>query len=779
MIDYFDQYLSDPQWLIFEKSWKPDFQSVSESQLALGNGYLCSRAVLEEIPRGACPGTYFAGIYDITGAQVTELVNAPNPIDFRISVKGEKLDITAMNVLGHERLIDMHRGLLVRKTTYANSRKKRFNYQSLRFFSMHNKHIAVMQIYVTPLDEEVTFTVESSVDTAVTNKGLITEGKKKHVHIYDFLKNGNINYLCMKTLEKEVLIAYANQLEIKKGKKTRSVPHRTFKLHLRKGESACITKFFSFYTSQDINPRQIKAKTIKTLRKAVMKGFDQLIKEHTNVWLKKWKSANIEIEGDPDIERVIRFNIYHLLITGSEDNNNISIGARTLTGEGYRGHIFWDTEIFILPFFIYTNPKIAKNMLLYRYHRLDAARKIAKDKGYQGTMFPWESADTGEEATPSWYKHTDGTIRKVSTGFQEHHITSDIAYGVFHYFIATGDIDFMLEYGLEIILETAKFWASRVEYTSRRKKYEIKHVIGPDEYHENVNNNVFTNAMAKWNLEIAAKLCEVLRRKYPSKVKPVMTKINLKPRDTHKWRYIAKRIFIPISKKRGIIEEFDGFFKLKRLPLPELDSNSIPLYPKGLAGRKISKTQFVKQADVVMLLYILSDILSANQKKKNYLFYENRTLHESSLSAAVYSAVGAEVGEKNKAYRYFLTSAYTDLKNIYGNSSDGMHAASLGGTWQAVINGFAGVKIRKRILSFNPKLPYNWKRMKFLLKWKGFDLSVNIDKEKTILGFNSKRKKDYILVRVDGLLHKLCANKTTTFHRKLKQKVYTDIKGVY
>ena len=777
MADDLENYLSDTHWQIIEHGWDPELQNDNETKFALGNGYIGSRGILEENPPYCRPGTFFAGIYEGTRALVPELVNAPNPIDLRISVDGEKLDVEAMDIVSHKRILDMYKGILFRNTIYSNARGKRFNYQSMRFFSMHNKHTAVMQVYITPLDESVTLTVTNAIDTSIMNMGLVTEGKKKHVVVVESGKFGKINYVCTKTVEKNIYIVYTNQVFVKRGKKAYIPPDWTFTLNLKKGETARITNYLSFYTLKTDNIEKIKKVAVNSNARSVKKGFDQLFREHSKAWEKKWKKADVEIDGDPDIERAVRFNIYHLLISTSEDIDDVNIGAKALTGEGYRGHIFWDTELFCLPFFIYTNPPVAKNLLLYRYHRLDAARKIAKERGYQGAMFPWESADTGEETTPSWYKDGRGKIQRVLTMEQECHITADIAYAVVHYYSATNDVDFLLNYGLEIILETARFWASRVEYNRRKKRYEINNVIGPDEFHEGVNNNAFTNIIVQWHLRIAAQLLRVLKRKHPVEVKTLMAKIHIKPSALENFRQIASRLHIPFSKKTKIIEQFEGFRKKRKLSLPELDHHFLPVYPDNI--RDIGSTQYVKQADVLMILFILSDLFSLETKRKNYLYYESRTLHKSSLSTSIHALLGAEVGEKYKAYHYFNIASHTDLKNVYGNTDAGIHAASLGGVWQALIHGFAGMRISKGILSFSPQLPPEWKKIKFSFKFKGYNMSVDIGQEKVSLYFNSKRKTDKLPVRVYRTLHTLHANKKASFYKKSKKKFVYDTRGLY
>jgi len=752
-------------------------QNVHETQLALGNGYVGSRAILEEIPPNCRPGTFFAGLYEGARSLVSELVNAPNPIDFRISIAGEKLGVTAMDIVSHKRILDMYRGILTRRTTFANARKKRFDYQSMRFFSMHDKNMAVMQIYITPLDEDASLTFSSAVDTSITNMGLVTEGEKKHVNIVESKKIGNAYSVSAKTIEKGIFIVYARQVIIKRGRKSQNAPHRTFTLDLKKGETACITNYLFLHTSQRGTVEQTEQFCAKAVAKNVKKGFEQLYREHCGAWKEKWKHANIEIDGDPAVERAVRFNIYHLLIAATENCDDVSIGAKALTGEGYRGHVFWDTEIFCLPFFIYTNPLVARNLLLYRYNRLGPARYIAKELGFQGAMFPWESADTGEETTPSWFKDGNGKIQRVLTMEQEHHITADIAFAVFQYYQATNDVDFLLDYGLEIMLEAARFWASRAVLNRGKKRYDIKRVIGPDEFHENVNNNAYTNFLAQWNLATAAKLCKVFQRAYPARVKALMAKINVKASEITRWRQIAAQLFIPRAKDTGVIEQFEGYFKRKKMPPPELNHNAMPLYPTAIGD--ISKTQYVKQSDVVMILFLLSDLFSLKTKKTNYAFYEKKTLHNSSLSASIHAALGAEVGEEHKAHHYLEAAAYADLKDVYGNTDMGVHAASLGGVWMACVHGFAGVRIKNGMLTINPKLLSRWKSITCSIKFKGFDIVVHIDEKKVSLSFDSKKKTERLPVRVYGIPRILQANKKISFYKKFKKKVVYDTRGLY
>jgi kojibiose phosphorylase len=765
MKDFFANYLSDKYWLIKEESWERRLQGIYEAKFTLGNGYLGSRGVLEETPYDASPGTFIAGIYDKSGAQVTELVNLPNPLDFRIITDGEKLDVIAMDVLRHRRFLDMKKGLLARRTLYLNSRKEKFDYQSLRFFSMKNVHLGIMQVYFTPLSGSADIVIQSGIDTSVTNHGVLTEGRKKHFQLIKVESLGEINYVGIRTFESKVSVGYASLLRIFNGQKDFATLERTFHLKVKKGQTIRFTKMFSVYSLRKGSER-IESCAIGALRKAVNKGFKSLLEEHTFAWDQKWRDADIIIAPPRALQNALRFNIYHMLICGSF-TEPVSIGARTLSGEGYRGHIFWDAEIYLLPFFIYTNPTVARNMLYYRHDRLNMARKIAKRRGFKGALFPWESADKGGETTPGWHKDLDGRIVEIYTAHMEHHISADIAYAVYHYFLATGDEDFMLRAGLELIFETARFWASRVTYNRFKDTYQIKQVIGPDEFHKDVDNNAYTNAMARQNLFTACRLYNQKRRKPSKRFRSLVKKIGLTDKEVDNWENIAERIKISIDRKRDLIEAFDGYFKKKDIPIRELDINFMPVFPRGLLIKDIDKTQLLKQADTVMLLYLLSENFSLAEKKKNFLYYDRRTIHKSSLSTSIHAILALETADFEKAHHYFLYSLYADLKNLHGNTTDGIHAASLGGIWQVVVNGLAGMRVKDKdgVLIFGPKLLPGIKEVKFKLKYRGFDISVVVYRKMVEILAASKDKKRKLTLEVYEQQYRISPNKKYIFVR--------------
>lgn len=746
MKDLYTTFTKDDLWLIKEIDWAKDLQNIREVQFAQGNGYIGSKGILESIPYNAMPGTFISGLYDKVGSQVDELINLPNPVNFRITVEGQKLDEVAMDIADHKRALNMKKGLLVRHTVFRDRKKRHYDYQSVRFISMHNKHIGCMQISLTALDEDYTVDINTGIDTSVTNAAILSEGRKKHFKVRELGQQKNAGYLAIETFAKTHTIIYWSGFYYQINGKKVFAKDNVFQMKLKKNQTVTFTKTFyikHFPSKTQLN--KAKKQTYIAFENVFLKNFTTLLNEHLNAWDKIWKKVNIVISGTANIQQNLRFNIYHMMICAPDDKGFSSIGARTLSAEGYRGHVFWDTEIFILPFFLFNYPKIAKNMLLYRYKRLEQARKLAQKNGYAGAMFPWESAYHGTEETPEWARDIDGKITRVHTHEMEHHLTADIAYATYKYYLATEDTAFMNKYGYEILFETARFWASRVKYNEKKKSYEILNVIGPDEFHMHVNNNYFTNMMAKWNLLIAYRMCKTLKQSNIKNFTLLIDKLNLSKKEVACWKKIATWMSVKPSND-GLIEQFDGYLKLKEVTLGETDENGIPLIPAKWKSKDIALSQLVKQADVLMLIYLLDSVFSSKTKLANYNFYIDRTVHSSSLSPSIHSIIAADVGDTQKAYNLFNLALRSDISNIYGNTHEGIHAASLGGTWQAAVFGFGGVKINKEKLSISPNLPNTWGNMQFSLNWKSCILHFNLSNNSVKVKMSSNNNKELDLV---------------------------------
>ncbi len=719
------------EWILREEGWSEDLQNVRESQFALGNGYMAMRGILEEVPVGAQPGTYLSGIYDGMGSLVEELVNLPNPVNIRLVVEGEKLGVETMDVVEHSRVLNLKKAILSRRTVFRDRKGRHYDYRSLRFISMARENVGAFQVLLTPLDEGCIIDINTGIDTSVHNRETITEGKKVHFRIKDIAATRAINYLAVDTLEKRHTIIYWCGVYFLINGRKRTHKESFFSTRLEKGRPLVITKIFTLkhFPYMD-DPSRAREETLKDFRKVFRTGFDYLLSEHIASWGTLWKEADILIDGDEETQRRLRFTLYHLLICAPRDRGFSSIGARTLTGEGYNGHVFWDTEIFLLPFYAFTLPPVAEGLLRYRYNRLGEARRLAREAGYRGAKFPWESAGKGTEETPHWARDLDRRIIDIHTHKREEHITCDIAYGVHRYYTITGDERFMEECGYELLVETARFWASRVVKTERG--YEILKVMGPDEFHEEVNNNFFTNAMVRHNLILAWGAISRLKEKAPPFLEDLRKRLNLREGEEEEWKEIASSI-VENRRKDGVIEQFDGYFDLRDVRIKGVDEKGMPLMPEGLKASDLPKTQLIKQPDCLMALYLLGDAFSRDEKAANYRYYFPRTMHRSSLSPSIHSLLANEMGDHKEAWRLFQMALNIDLDDIYGNTENGIHAANLGGVWQAVVMGFCGVRIREERLHIEPALPERWRKIRLVLKWRGHRLGLTVSRREVVI----------------------------------------------
>ncbi|MFW6134437.1 MAG: CBS domain-containing protein [Elusimicrobiota bacterium] len=763
------KYLSkDGTFHIVEDKLKKENQNIQETNFTLGNGFIGSRGVLEENPMGSSPGTFISGVYDKSGAQVEELVNLPNPICFMVAAEGEKMDIFTMKVLDHKRILDMKNGVLYRRTVFLDAKNRKYIYKSIRFFSMKDPHIGAMKISIRMVKGTASLTAIDRIDDSIYNKGGLMIQRKRHFDTIKADKEGHLDYAAFKTHTYNTIISYGDRLFVKKGKAGKSLRDRFYEFKLRTNQEIVFEKFFSVYTSRDYSSKSIKRETIRSLNEAADKGFDELFKEHVQSLNKKWSISDISIQGDDECQRAIRFNIYHTLIAAREEYGDCSIGAKTLSGQGYRGHVFWDTEIFILPFFILNHPEIAKKMLMFRYKTLPMAKENAESKNYDGAMYPWETTINGTEETPRYAKDIDGSIVEVRTQDFEHHITADVSFGVYKYYQFTGDKNFMYKYGAEIIFETAKFWASRVSFSRKDQKYHIKRVIGPDEFHVDVDDNAYTNFIAKWNLKYGVKLYE--KFKDSARFKKVINKLNITQKEINKWNKIGDNIKILTSPKYDIIKQFKGYMNKNDYEVGSFDRYFLPQAPKIYTYKGLYKTRLLKQADVLLIFCLFPDLFSIDEKRKNFNYYVKRTLHKSSLSYSTHSYLSSQIGDRFRAFQFFWICLNIDLENIANNTGDGIHAANLGGVWQALIYGFAGLNLRDDSVIIDPFLPGNIKKIKFKFYNKGDLYNVDATNSKVeIKVLPKENKEESRTISVFGKKYNLIPEKTKIIKKEGKK----------
>lgn len=715
----------DRLWKLTEYPFQPERQLYYETIFTIGNGYFGSRASFEEGYPNDTPATLIHGIYDhAQGMQVPELVNIPHWLGIHFTVDGTPFNMdfdhnrnllkpTNGIGLGYQRSLNMRSALLKREVLFRAESGGTVRATFERFASLADVNVLVQKLTLTAIDGEPVIDLEAWLDADVSNYGF--------KHWADIEASADAHMLITtKTQQSNYTLAMASQLvspQAVTGTTTATRPSQSTQVHLEKDGTAIFYKYTVVFTSRDTE--DVKAAAEAKLTEIVTVGYDALFLAHATKWAEYWSNSDIEIDGDEESQIAVRFGTYHILICAPQHSDDVSIGAKTLSGMGYKGHVFWDTELFALPPLTLTQPAIARNLLMYRYKRLAGARNKAKANGFEGAMYPWESTDTGEETTPQWSDpQLDGTRIRIWTGDNEQHISTDIAYAILQYWNFTGDTDFVVNYGAEIILDTAVFWGSRVEELNGR--YELTNQIGPDEYHENINNSAFVNKMTQWHLQQAFKILGWLEKNALAKYTELVQSLDLNETRLAKWRDIIVRMYIPFDEDKQIHVQFDGFFDLEYIPVPKYEPRVGGVWPM-LGHHRALASQVIKQADIVMLMALLGDEVGSREVMiNNFNTYYPRTDHGSSLSPAMHAWVAARLGLDEEAYHMFEHAAWIDLKDNKGNVKDGIHAAASGGIWQAVVFGFCGLKANDDdTLSVDPRLPAHWKQVKFSVIYRG------------------------------------------------------------
>jgi trehalose/maltose hydrolase-like predicted phosphorylase len=634
---------------------------------------------------------------------------------------------------------------------------------SERFASLADEHVGAIRMSVTleesPGGQVVEIAMRSSIDTAEGNYDVL------HWETVDQGHKNDLLWLQSETRRSGVTMGQSMSFTTQQGLRKEFVdsdvsPSIRFYGNIVPGETITTDKILVMYTSRDETSDPVRTANehhLALIQQAAVEQepgidsalhiadsilpsipaqqiytspYNQLLQRHKQAWLDFWQTADVIIEGDEKAQLGMRYNIYQLRINSSMHDSRYSIAAKGLTGFGYRGHIFHDTEIFMLPFFTYVMPDVARNLLLYRYRLLPAARQKAASNGYEGAQYPWESTLSGEETTPGAIVHPEtGEVIPVLNGEIEQHITSSIAHAVFEYWRITSDDGFMHEYGAELLLETAKFWASRAEKHDSKPYYEITDVIGPDEWHEHVNNDVYTNYMARRNISTAFEVLDWLKQTAPSKATKLTQQLDLSEQRLAHWRDVERNLRVPQDPKTEVFEQFDGFFKLEPLD-QELYKGRNDSY-QGIMGLPATqKYRIIKQADVLMLLTVLDQTFDLRTKQINWDYYYPITDHDygSSLTPALHVILACQLGQIERAYQLFMKGALVDLENLRNNTPDGIHTACAGAVWQAAILGFAGLEITEAGYSTNPKLPANWTRLAFTIQHKGQTTHIDLRK---------------------------------------------------
>lgn len=744
--------MSAIDWTVIESA-DPDFNPAQlhhkETVFSLSNGYLGTRGSFEEGYPHARPATLINGVYDDVPLTSPELANSPDWLSLTIIIGDSEKEIRHRfrldqgTILNYQRWLDLYRGILTRRVRWRSPAGQTLDLWFERFVSLADSHVMALRCRLMPIDFAAPIEVHASLNSYADNEGVF------HWNCLHQTESANAIGLHLQTKRSQIQLGMAAQLTVSDEASPDGVEIQSIAIHgcptiiakfdARSHHPVMIEKRVTVFTSRETEAPLEAAQT----KLANSPDYESLRSAHEAAWEKVWQANDVIIEGDLTAQIAIRYNLFQLISATPRQDDRVSIPAKTLTGFAYRGHVFWDTEIFILPFLTYSQPELAKNLLNYRYHTLPGARRKAEAMGFEGAMYAWESSDTGDEVTPTWLPGCDGKkLVRIWCGEIEQHINSDVAYAVYQYWQATGDNDWMQSRGAEILLDTAVFWGSRVEWNADRDRYEIRDVIGPDEYHEHVDNNAFTNRLVQWHLQKAIHVWGWLCECDSERARELARQLGITIERLSYWQTVIDKLWIPQDPDRSLIEQFEGFFQLEDVNLADYEPRHKSMQALlGIEGA--NQRQVLKQADVIMLLYLLrsgafvdaAEGYDRDTLTANWNYYNPRTDHVygSSLSPAIHAALACEMGSPEEAYEHFMRSVLVDLTDVRGNAAEGIHGASTGGVWQAIVFGFGGVRLTEAGPIAEAKLPKAWKRLKFQLQWQGkthsFDLQANVNSQ--------------------------------------------------
>lgn len=770
-------------WLITESRFDARYLGKCEAIFCQGNGYLGVRHALDEAYVGETRNTFVTGTFNkFDEKEVTELPNFPDITEMDLWFDGHRFSLETGELESYERTLNLYNGEVCRKVLWTNPEGKKLELCFRRFVSLDNEHLIGSRCEIRALTDELEVKLTSGINGRLGNSGSqhFEEGTARiyeGTYLESLQHTTQSRVLSAVYTTHNILLSDAGKVESLPIIRRRNVLYQ-YGFHLKAGEGVIIEKISGIYTTRDLKYRDmgseeaeniLPAESRANFMEAAKKGYEALFSESCRCWKKFWASSDIEIESKNDFDQLgIRFAQYHLNIMIKRKDDRVGIGAKALTGEGYKGHSFWDTEVFLFPYYLYTDPDAACTLLKYRYNGLYGARKKAAGNNCRGAQYPWEAAwiDDGE-VTPL-YGEADvvsGKAMPILTGLIEIHITADVAFAVNQYYLATKDQKFMDDYGYEIILDTARFWLSRIEWSEVNRRYEIRDVIGPDEYKEHVDNNAYTNYLAHYNIKLAKEYAATMAAERKEKYDELNRKLQIDEMISEIDEKLGL-LYLPQPNEDGIIPQFDHYFDLKPLDLTKYKNSSVvgTIY-HDYNMEQINEYQVSKQGDMVVLLFLLSDLFDEETKRKNYEYYETRTLHDSSLSKCTHGILANDLGLREDAYRFYQGSAQVDLGLEMKSSDAGIHSASMGGIWQSVVMGFGGLRLSGSALCINPKLPEEWNRLKFRVVWQRQPLEAEITKQEMLL---TNMGTEAVELKADGQM--VCLKSGTTRKILLKKE---------
>ena len=735
-------YIIPNEWSIIEEGFNSDKVKSSESLFSIGNGAMGQRANFEEQYTGETfQGSYIAGVYYPDKTRVgwwkngypeyfAKVLNAPNWIGISVLINDEKLDLhTCKEVSKFKRELNMQEGWLSRNFEAVLQNGIKIKVATKRFLSLALDEVGAINYKVTPLNADAKITYIPYIDAGITNED--TNWDDQFWDVLEVSKNDEQSYIQSRTMKTHFNACtfmesrlFVNNKEVTTGGKkeqTTNLISSTYQQEIKENQTFTIHKFGGYVVDRDHDKDKLVAAAKVALDKAVSIGFNALLEMQKESWAQIWNMSDITISGDIKAQQGIRFNIFQLNQTYLGTDASLNIGPKGFTGEKYGGSTYWDTEAYCIPFYMATKDQsVARTLLEYRYKHLDKAIENAEKLGFKNgaALYPMVTMN-GEECHNEW-----------EITFEEIHRNGAIAFAIFNYYRFTDDYSYIPEKGLEVLIGIARFWQQRATFSSDKNKFMILGVTGPNEYENNINNNFYTNYIAKWCINYALENIEIVKKDHVSDYNRIREKVNFSEEELTKWKNVADGMYFPYSEKHSVYLQQDGFLDKELISVADLPKEERPINQKWSWDR-ILRSPYIKQADTLQGFYMFEEDFSTEELERHFDFYEPFTVHESSLSPCVHSIQAAKLDRMEQAYTFYLRTSRLDLDDYNHEVEEGLHITSMAGTWMSIVEGFGGMRVQNNTLSFSPKIPKEWNSYSFKVNFRHKMITVNVTQNGT------------------------------------------------
>jgi maltose phosphorylase len=744
-------YIKPDNWSIIEEGFDRESVKSSESLFSIGNGAMGQRANYEETYTGETfQGSYIGGVYYPDKTKVgwwkngypeyfAKVLNAPNWIGIDIEINDENLDLnTCLNVKNYRRELNMQQGWYNRSFEATLQNGTEISVNVCRFLCMDLDEVGVINYEITPLNKDAKIFFKPYVDAGVSNEDANWE--EKFWEIQDLKHSNNEAFVTARTFKTHFVATTFMQNSILLDDKNLNLNPANvetgkdkiqfqYEVAVAKSEKVSIQKIGGYTVS--FNHENTKTAAENNIKSALSKGYESLLQNQIDAWAKIWEMSDITIDGDVKAQQGIRFNIFQLNQTYSGKDSRLNIGPKGFTGEKYGGSTYWDTEAYCIPFYMATkDQQVARNLLTYRYNQLDKAIENAKNNlGFTNgaALYPMVTMN-GEECHNEW-----------EITHEEIHRNGAIAFAIFNYYRYTGDYSYIPEKGLEVLIGIARFWQQRASFSTNKNQYMILGVTGPNEYENNVNNNFYTNYIAKWCIDYAYEQIRKVSLEYPQDHKRIIEKVKLSEAELQKWKKVADNMYFPKSEELGIYLQQDGFLDKDLVKVADLDKSQRPINQKWSWDR-VLRSPYIKQADTLQGFYFFEDHFTKTELEKHFDFYEPFTVHESSLSPCVHSIQAALLDKIDMAYTFYLRTSRLDLDDYNKEVEEGCHITSMAGTWMSIVEGFGGMRVKNDALHFSPKIPKEWKGYSFKINFRNQILKVSVTHQETQFSLEGEKE---------------------------------------